>query len=277
MITTEQEESIVVPEGPPREVVVRFADSVAGDVRIAGDFNGWVESDHSYDLDINSDGLWETTISLDAGTYEYKVLESDDWDGNDWPGVNQVLVLDEASDVRFVANCGFYTGVRNYDEFVSHAAPSVVGDFMDVMGLGENWTPESASGQMTDIGFGLYQWEAYLPEGDWEYKVVLNNVFHQDTYGNGGNFTVSSNGTDLTSFYYDFRQNSTYYILDESGCSSQGDVNSDGNIDVLDIIVIVSFILDTSGELECADFNQDDIVNVLDVVAAVEFILAGSM
>ena len=54
-----------------------------------------------------------------------------------------------------------------------------------------------------------------------------------------------------------------------------GDINNDGNIDVLDIVIMVNYILngDTS-ELGGADINNDGEVNVLDIVALVNIILS---
>ena len=53
-----------------------------------------------------------------------------------------------------------------------------------------------------------------------------------------------------------------------------GDVNSDGNIDILDVVMLVNHILspDTS-ELEGADINNDGDINILDVVTLVSIIL----
>ena len=53
-----------------------------------------------------------------------------------------------------------------------------------------------------------------------------------------------------------------------------GDINNDGNIDVLDVVMLVNYILsgDTS-ELDGADINNDGEVNILDVVALIEIIL----
>ena len=56
--------------------------------------------------------------------------------------------------------------------------------------------------------------------------------------------------------------------------SELGDINSDGNIDILDVVMLVNYILssDTS-ELEGADINSDDNINILDVVTLVGIIL----
>ena len=62
-----------------------------------------------------------------------------------------------------------------------------------------------------------------------------------------------------------------------SECISNGDVNSDMNIDVLDIVSIVAYVLGNStfdsNELCISDINQDENVDVLDIVSIVSSIL----
>ncbi len=65
----------------PREVVVRFRDSNAGDVRIAGDFNGWVP-DKGVRSMIESEGqtrVWTKVLHLEPGTYEYRYIVDGEW------------------------------------------------------------------------------------------------------------------------------------------------------------------------------------------------------
>ncbi len=67
--------------GPPREVVVRFKDGVAGDVRIAGDFNGWVPDRGVRSL-IASEGqerVWTKVLTLEPGTYQYRYVVDGEW------------------------------------------------------------------------------------------------------------------------------------------------------------------------------------------------------
>jgi chromosome partitioning protein len=67
--------------GPPREVVMRFSDSLAGDVRIAGDFNGWVP-DRGVRSRIESEGqtrVWTKLLSLEPGTYQYRYVVDGEW------------------------------------------------------------------------------------------------------------------------------------------------------------------------------------------------------
>ncbi len=67
--------------GPPREVIVRFKDSTAGDVRIAGDFNGWVPDRGVRSL-IASEGqtrVWTKVLTLEPGTYQYRYVVDGEW------------------------------------------------------------------------------------------------------------------------------------------------------------------------------------------------------
>ena len=89
-----------------------------------------------------------------------------------------------------------------------------------------------------------------------------------------------SDGSDCQWIVLD--QNDWYYLGfhdmddDDEGCEVNGDVNSDGILNVLDVVAIVSAITsNTTEELECADMNGDEIVNVLDIVQIVSTITGG--
>ena len=57
----------------------------------------------------------------------------------------------------------------------------------------------------------------------------------------------------------------------------RGDVNGDGNINVLDVMATINHILDVQPleglELDCADCNDDGVVNILDALGIVNVIL----
>jgi len=66
---------------PPREVVVHFRDEGASDVRIAGDFNGWVPDKGVRSL-IESEGVtrvWTKILHLPPGTYQYRYVVDGEW------------------------------------------------------------------------------------------------------------------------------------------------------------------------------------------------------
>ena len=52
------------------------------------------------------------------------------------------------------------------------------------------------------------------------------------------------------------------------------DVNGDGVINVIDIVLVVDAIL-SGEEIDAGDINGDDIVNIIDVVMLVNSILSG--
>ena len=54
---------------------------------------------------------------------------------------------------------------------------------------------------------------------------------------------------------------------------NNGDLNQDGLVNILDVVVLVNIVLDTSLNSEYADLNNDGEVNVIDVVILVNQIL----
>ena len=66
---------------PSREVVVRFRDRWAADVRIAGDFNDWVP-DKDVRSRVEAEGperVWTKVLQLAPGTYQYRYVVDGEW------------------------------------------------------------------------------------------------------------------------------------------------------------------------------------------------------
>jgi chromosome partitioning protein len=64
-----------------REVVVRFHDAEAEEVRIAGDFNGWIP-DKDVESLVEEDGgarTWTKVLHLPPGTYQYRYVVDGEW------------------------------------------------------------------------------------------------------------------------------------------------------------------------------------------------------
>jgi len=64
-----------------QEVVIHFRDAAASDVRIAGDFNGWVPDKGVRSL-IENDGrdrVWTKVLRLPPGTYQYRYVVDGEW------------------------------------------------------------------------------------------------------------------------------------------------------------------------------------------------------
>ena len=80
-LRTRGEDAVAPVAGRAREVVVRFKDASAGDVRIAGDFNGWVP-DRGVKSLIASEGqerVWTKVLTLEPGTYQYRYVVDGEW------------------------------------------------------------------------------------------------------------------------------------------------------------------------------------------------------
>jgi hypothetical protein len=90
---------------------------------------------------------------------------------------------------------------------------------------------------------------------------------------------------------YLFRVKSTYVngtesrwsvakeVLTKEAAVTMGDVNSDGILDVADVIDLISYVLngDASGiDLAAANINGDDLVDISDVASLIEMLLNGS-
>ena len=55
--------------------------------------------------------------------------------------------------------------------------------------------------------------------------------------------------------------------------ASNGDANQDGNVDVLDIVVIVNGIINSTQLPDNCDINSDNSIDVLDIVTIVQWII----
>ena len=167
--------------------------------RIVGSMNDWNTTDPNYVMALNVNGVYELTKALDAGNYEYKVLEGDDWTAPSYPGANQGIALTATENISWKTNIDY--------DLVFHGVPAVAGNFFEAMGQGSNWTPGNPAGDMTDPeGDDVYTWTGLVPEGNWEFKVTFNENWDQST---GGNVGFISDGVNETTMTYTFATNTT--------------------------------------------------------------------
>ena len=86
-----------------------------------------------------------------------------------------------------------------------------------------------------------------------------------------------TSGINITSFGVD--ENNELFICANSNIykltSSLGEINSDGNLNVLDIVSLVNIIL-SNDYSDTADLNSDNTVNILDVVLLVNAVLGSN-
>jgi chromosome partitioning protein len=77
----EEPQEATIETATAREIVVRFRDARAGDVRIAGDFNGWVPDRGVRSLIASEGGdrVWTKVLTLAPGTYQYRYVVDGEW------------------------------------------------------------------------------------------------------------------------------------------------------------------------------------------------------
>ena len=133
--------------------------------------------------------------------------------------------------------------------------------------------PEVQENQLTEIEQFRFEYNylsGYIPESLCDLALNDNDYLEFDLTGN-----------HLCPPYPECIENAIGY-QDTTDCLEvePGDVNNDGQINVLDVVMLVSFILQqnipSDIEFLSGDFNQDGALNVLDVVELVSLILSGS-
>ena len=93
-----------------------------------------------------------------------------------------------------------------------------------------------------------------------QFKFVAEDIFYNGDDGSGGSLVEAA----IDNFLIEYTGDAT----------ASGDVNSDGSINVLDVIQVVNMILGNSeADLLSADLNSDGQINILDIVIIIELIL----
>lgn len=181
---------------------------------IVGNFQGWDPADPTTEVTLQPNGVYEyTLVSAVAGSlYQYKVSETDAWDGNDFPGANQGFTPSSSTDVTFYVNLGATPGTKEGDEYVFHSLnpPIVCGSFMSELG-GTDWDQTDTTLTVMDDtdGDGIWEWNSVIPTGSYQFKIVLNNTWDQDTHPPSGNYNFGSDGSTPVYFSYDMATNTT--------------------------------------------------------------------
>jgi hypothetical protein len=184
---------------------------------IAGNFQGWNPADPNYELTVNANGVYVFTMATvdTIPLHEYKAVDGDAW-GADFPGNNQSFDYTDGDTVTFYVNLGDTVGVKNGDEFVFHSfnPPIVCGDFMSELG-GSDWdqTDESTTVMTDPDGDDVWAFESVIPAGSYNFKIVLNNNWDQNT-SSAGDIPFASDGVNSVLFTYDMSNNTTTVYTD---------------------------------------------------------------
>ncbi|UCE17453.1 MAG: dockerin type I repeat-containing protein [Gemmatimonadota bacterium] len=147
--------------------------------------------------------------------------------------------------------------------------------------LGSAWTDAGPQNPTTFDHYRLY-WSP-VEEPSWMLIAESTGEIHHDILGTWNTLGIDEGDYDLRLTVWDnvgdsltaFKSITMSHIL-----CTKGDVNGDGAINVLDVVMTVNIILEnhdpTPEQFEAADMNGDGAVDVLDVVAIVGIILGTS-
>ena len=130
-------------------------------------------------------------------------------------------------------------------------------------------------------GFYSFEYMLHIPSG----SIITATCVYDNTTDNPDNpndppeWIFAGEGTEDEMFFVPFR-----YVIYEDGDENiylgqeynfiLGDVNQDGILNILDVVIIVNQVLSNEYNL-IADVNEDGVVNVLDVVMMVNILLGG--
>lgn len=159
--------------------------------------------------DPDGDKIYELTVSLPSGTYEYKFINGNAWGMDENPpsecsvgntNNREVVVQNTAlvlpaypfngciSTLRFSVNMTHQT--------VSADGLHVMGDFQQAAGFGQNWDPGAT--RMQDLnGDGTYEIEVSAPFGDYQYVFVNGNTLAGAEQLSGDCSNLGNNGQQV--------------------------------------------------------------------------------
>ena len=139
---------------------------------------------------------------------------------------------------------------------------------VDVTNDGQNWYPlentNESSPEWIKKQFLLAS-QGIAITSQMQFRFIAEDELYPGDSGSGGSIVEAA--------IDDF----TIEVFESVDNPSLGDINSDGSIDILDVVMVVNFVLGvnepSSSQFFAADINGDSIINILDIVAVVGLII----
>ncbi|HTF96095.1 MAG TPA: pullulanase-type alpha-1,6-glucosidase [Cellvibrio sp.] len=213
-ITDNSQAGVVIPE-EPQPVSVTIAGDLQSESGCPGD---WQPECVNTQLQLDTvDKIWQTTLTLPAGTWNFKAALDGGWTenygANAAPGGSNIsLNLAQEQAVKFFYSHRTHWVTSDANSIIATA----VGNFQSHLGCPGDWQPECLRSWLQDPdGNGLYTFNtSALPAGTYEAKVAIDEKW-DESYGDNGNnisFTVAENQNVV--FTFD-SVNKKVYIGDE--------------------------------------------------------------
>ena len=176
---------VVSPEVDGTSVTFRYYAPSATAVYLAGEMNGW--STTATPMTKGSNGVFEVTLTLEAGSYEYKFVADGGWytDPNNTEtsnGNSLVTVVDESAPEVVSPE------VNGLDVTFRYYAPDAT--TVCLAGAMNGWSTTATP--MTKGSNGVFEVTLTLEAGSYEYKFVADGGWYTDP-----NNTETSNGNSL--------------------------------------------------------------------------------
>jgi pullulanase-type alpha-1,6-glucosidase len=202
------------------------ADPQPGAVSVPGSFGAQVGCPGDWQPDCaqlqltrrSNDDIWSTTLTLKAGSYEYKAALNKSWDVNYGAGAVQggpniaLTVPADGTPVTF-----YYDNATHWvTSDLNNPIVTAAGDFQSELGCPSDWSPDCLRSWLQDPdGDGSYTFTTTaLPAGDYQVKATIGLTWDVN-YGAGGvpggpniDFSVPADGAKVT-----FSFNSTSHVL----------------------------------------------------------------
>ena len=196
---------------------------------------------------------------------------------------NGFYLIEEIPHGNYAVTCTVYTGETLPQEVVIIVGASAIVDFW----FGEPWYETAIMGMIYDANHeNQVVHEAHIMAHGSD-GVIIETYSMEGFYWLSlpavGNylFTLSADGyfdLDATIYVQGIIEHNFYLTPIDDGMDPQaGDINDDGEVNVLDVVALVNFVIfieePSDNEFWAGDLNQDNSLNVLDVVLMVNIIL----
>ena len=189
---------------------------------------------------------------IDYGQFELNSQHSVNWINEDCPNSGNLILFNNKNDTYHLKSA-----IIELEPVISDDGVYGYDEQFGFLPLTYSWIYEMDS--YSNVQSGAFR----LPNGNTLYTVTDESKI----------FEIDTNGNSVWEYEADTAR-AIKYSMNYLNESQLGDINADDSVDVLDVVMLVSYILsgDTS-ELDGADINNDGDVNVLDIVALVSIIL----
>ncbi len=144
----------------------------------------------------STDGVWQGTFNVPAGSYEYKAALNDSWDVNyganaQLNGGNLAFTLASPSAVKFYYDDATHWVTSNKNAVIATAP----GSYQHFLGCSGDWQPDCLRSWLEDPdGDGIYTFSTHaIPAGNYEVKVAINESWDENYGANG-----APNGSNIS-------------------------------------------------------------------------------